>query len=216
MMRICLTDGGKRFHRDWVFRHADMDLLPGRAYAITGPNGSGKSTLLQVLGGMTELSAGRIEYFSGDKRLEPGDERAHISFAAPYLETVEEMTGVEFLTFHAGLRPLLPGHTPHSILADVGLTGAADKQVRHYSSGMKQRLRLAQAFYSAGGALLLDEPCTNLDRTGVAPVPRTHGKATRRQDGAGGEQCGGGIRILRRGRRHVVLEGPPGSLTAAG
>ncbi|NDC77992.1 MAG: ABC transporter ATP-binding protein [Chitinophagia bacterium] len=167
-MRICLTDGGKRFHRDWVFRHADMDLIPGRAYAITGPNGSGKSTLLQVLGGMTELSAGRIEYFSGDKRLEPGDERAHISFAAPYLETVEEMTGVEFLTFHAGLRPLLPGHTPHSILADVGLTGAADKQVRHYSSGMKQRLRLAQAFYSAGGALLLDEPCTNLDRTGVA------------------------------------------------
>lgn len=168
MMRICLTDGGKRFHRDWVFRHADLDLRPGRAYAITGPNGSGKSTLLQVLGAMTELSAGRITYFSGDSRLEPGAERGHISFAAPYLETVEEMTGLEFLRFHAGLRPLLPGHTPRSILSDLGLAASADKPVRHYSSGMKQRLRLAQALYAAGGALLLDEPCTNLDRTGVA------------------------------------------------
>jgi len=168
MMRICLTDGGKRFHRDWVFRHADLDLRAGRAYAITGPNGSGKSTLLQVLAGMTHLSAGRIDYFSDDGRLESGAERGYISFAAPYLETVEEMTGVEFLTFHAGLRPLLPGHTPRSILADLGLTGSADKPILHYSSGMKQRLRLAQAFYSAGGALLLDEPCTNLDRTGMA------------------------------------------------
>lgn len=168
MMRICLTDGGKRFHRDWVFRHAELDLLPGRAYAITGPNGSGKSTLLQVLAGMTELSAGRIEYFTGDDRLEPGAERGFISFAAPYLETVEEMTGVEFLAFHAGLRPLLPGHTTRSILAELGLAASADKEIRHYSSGMKQRLRLAQALYSAGGALLLDEPCTNLDRTGIA------------------------------------------------
>ena len=168
MMRISLTDGGKRFHRDWVFRHAELDLRAGRAYAITGPNGSGKSTLLQVIGGMTELSAGRIEYFSGDKRLEPGEERTCISFAAPYLETVEEMTGFEFLTFHEGLRPLLPGHSPRSILADVGLKGAAGRPIRHYSSGMKQRLRLAQALYSTGGALLLDEPCTNLDRTGMA------------------------------------------------
>lgn len=168
MMRICLTDGGKRFHRDWVFRHADIDLRPGRAYAITGPNGSGKSTLLQVLGGMTALSAGRIEYFQGDTALEPGAEREWISFAAPYLETIEEMTGVEFLEFHAGLRPLLTGHNPRSILSDVGLSASANKPVRHYSSGMKQRLRLAQAFYSVGGALLLDEPCTNLDRSGIS------------------------------------------------
>jgi len=166
-MRICLTDAGKRFHRDWVFRHADLELLPGRTYALTGPNGSGKSTLLQVIGGMTALSTGRIDYISGGRPLEPGDERNRISFAAPYLELVEEMTGLEFLTFHGGLRPLLPGFTPDRILSDVGLAAAAQKQVRHYSSGMRQRLKLAQAFFSEGDVLLLDEPCTNLDRTGI-------------------------------------------------
>ncbi|HRN56938.1 MAG TPA: ATP-binding cassette domain-containing protein, partial [Agriterribacter sp.] len=50
-MTISLTNTGKRFNRDWIFRHLSFEFSTGMAYAITGPNGSGKSTLLQVIAG---------------------------------------------------------------------------------------------------------------------------------------------------------------------
>ena len=48
-MTIQLTDAGKRFNRDWIFRHVTYNFYGGKSYAITGPNGSGKSTLLQAI-----------------------------------------------------------------------------------------------------------------------------------------------------------------------
>src|SRR5258708_27257910 len=62
LMRITLTDAGKRFNRDWIFRHLDHEFSPGHSYAITGSNGSGKSTLLQAIAGAIDLSEGRIGY----------------------------------------------------------------------------------------------------------------------------------------------------------
>ncbi len=89
-----------------------------------------------------------------------------LSIAAPYLELVEEMTAKEALLFHAAFKPLLSGITIEEILAIVGLKSATDKQIRYYSSGMKQRMKLAQAIFSDVPVLMLDEPCTNLDAVG--------------------------------------------------
>lgn len=165
---MCLNDAGKRFNRDWIFRHVDLELHAGRRYAITGHNGSGKSTLLQLIGGMITPSEGQRTLEKNGKTLEEDIAYREVSLCAPYLELIEEMTGMESLNFHQGFKPLRGGHTPTSILEAVGLQKAADKQVRYYSSGMKQRLKLAQAFYSDSHLLLLDEPCTNLDKTGIA------------------------------------------------
>ena len=89
----------------------------------------------------------------------------HISIAAPYLELIEEMTAKEMLEFHAQFKPLtLP---VEKILEAVGLSNASNKQLRNFSSGMKQRLKLAQAFFSDTPVLLLDEPTTNLDAEGI-------------------------------------------------
>lgn len=88
-----------------------------------------------------------------------------ISYAAPYLDLIEDMTANEFLHFHSEFKPmLLP---PAKTLAAVGLEKAAEKQIRYFSSGMKQRLKLAQAFFSDTSVLLLDEPITNLDEEGI-------------------------------------------------
>ena len=57
-MKIKLSNAGKRFNREWIFRHSDLEFSNGQAYAITGPNGSGKSTLLQAIAGMLQLSEG--------------------------------------------------------------------------------------------------------------------------------------------------------------
>ena len=61
-MKIKLSNAGKRFNREWIFRKVDLEFTAPTAYAITGPNGSGKSTLLQSIGGMLQLSEGSIAY----------------------------------------------------------------------------------------------------------------------------------------------------------
>jgi ABC-type multidrug transport system ATPase subunit len=172
-LTITASQAGKRFNRDWIFRNFDYQFETGRSYAITGANGSGKSTLLQAIAGSLHLSGGNIDYRIPNKEQEIKDgliENEHIyqyiSIVAPYLELIEEMTANEFLAFHANFKPLIVGISIPEILTTIGLEKAADKQIRYYSSGMKQRVKLAQAIFSDTPVLLLDEPCTNLDSAG--------------------------------------------------
>ncbi len=164
-MRITLIDAGKRFNRDWIFRHLHYEFKEGHTYAITGSNGSGKSTLLQVIAGAIGISEGSAKYQNPEISVEQVYKQ--VSIAAPYLELIEEMTAMEFLRFHQSFKPLLPSCSVSDILTLVGLGSAANKQMRYYSSGMRQRARLAQAIFSDTPVVLLDEPCTNLDSEGI-------------------------------------------------
>ncbi|MDI9363656.1 MAG: ATP-binding cassette domain-containing protein [Flavobacterium sp.] len=165
-MQIQLTNTGKRYNRDWIFRQCTYTFNVGNSYAIIGPNGSGKSTLLQTIAGAINPSEGSIAYSVDDRPLTVDNFYKHIALAAPYLEVIEEMTATEFLQFHAAFKPLLPNITIAEIIAIIGLEKNANKQIRYYSSGMKQRIKLAQAIFADTNVLLLDEPCTNLDVTG--------------------------------------------------
>jgi len=167
MMKISCTGTGKRFNRDWIFRNFTFEFVAANNYAITGPNGSGKSTLLQVIAGAVVSSEGHIQYQAGNIQLETDEVYNFISIAAPYLDVIEEMTLTEFLHFHQIFKPFLPGLEIKKIISTLGLQKAAHKQIRYYSSGMKQRVKLAQAIFSATPCLLLDEPCTNLDEAGI-------------------------------------------------
>ncbi len=181
-MTISLSDAGKRFNREWIFRHFTYRFNTGNSYAIVGPNGSGKSTLLQVISGAVDASEGKIVFSrasgvgslpSGADGLKPAIIAAEtfyqsISIAAPYLELIEEMTVTEFLQFHQHFKPLLTACSVQEIIAVIGLENSAHKQIRYYSSGMKQRVKLAQAIFSDVPVVLLDEPCTNLDSSGIA------------------------------------------------
>jgi len=166
-MTISLSDTGKRYNRDWIFRHLSYQFVSGSSYAIVGPNGSGKSTLLQTISGAVLVNEGSIRYQENETTL--ADEQVHryLSMCAPYLELIEEMTAIELLDFHVQFKPFLAGIDTSAALAIVGLTAARNKQIRYFSSGMKQRLKLAQAFFSDTPVLLLDEPCTNLDKEGI-------------------------------------------------
>lgn len=166
-MTISLSDAGKRFNREWIFRHFSYQFIKGHSYAITGANGSGKSTLLQVLSGSMHFNEGTCEWKLNDAVVAPEKVFQHISICAPYLEVVEEMTVTEFLDFHQSFKNFLPGITTANAIEMVGLKSASDKQIRYYSSGMKQRVKLAQCILSDTSLVLLDEPCTNLDLTGI-------------------------------------------------
>jgi ABC-type multidrug transport system ATPase subunit len=167
MMTISLSDAGKRYNRDWIFRHFSYHFESANAYAITGPNGSGKSTLLQVLSGAVMLNEGTAQWKIDNRQSESENIYQHISVCAPYLELIEEMTLEEFLDFHRGFKPFLAGVTTGAIITTLGLEKAADKQIRYYSSGMKQRVKLAQCIFCDTEIVLLDEPCTNLDANGI-------------------------------------------------
>ena len=168
LMKINLLNAGKRYNREWIFTKATLEFSSGNAYAITGPNGSGKSTFLQAIGGMLQLSEGSIEYAVDNKQLAAEEVYKEISFCAPYLDVIEEMTLVEFLNFHNQFKNFLPSFNTKKIIEEIGLDNAANKQIRYYSSGMKQRVKLAQAIFSDTQIILLDEPCSNLDAKGIA------------------------------------------------
>ncbi|MGZ3938477.1 MAG: ABC transporter ATP-binding protein, partial [Flavisolibacter sp.] len=82
-MRIKLSNAGKRFNREWIFRNADLEFSSTSSYAITGPNGSGKSTMLQCIGGMLQPSEGTIQYSAKDRQLASEKAYSEISFCAP-------------------------------------------------------------------------------------------------------------------------------------
>ncbi len=166
-MTISLSDAGKRFNRDWIFRHLDYHFHSGIAYAIIGPNGSGKSTLLQVVSGAMLPSEGKLQYDSGEKKIDPENIYQLVSICAPYLEVMEEMTLYEFFAFHTRFKKLLPSIELDMIIDRIGLANAKQKQIRNYSSGMRQRVKLAQCIFSDTDIVLLDEPCTNLDKAGI-------------------------------------------------
>ena len=167
-MMIQLSDAGKRFNRDWIFRHLNYTFESGKSYAITGSNGSGKSTLLQAIASSMNMSEGKITYSSTDTQIQEANFYQYISIAAPYVELIEEMSAKELLHFHSSFKSLLQQVSIDGIIQAIGLEKAADKQIRYYSSGMKQRVKLAQAIFSDAPVLLLDEPCTNLDANGYA------------------------------------------------
>ncbi len=165
-MKINCTGLGKRYNRDWIFRNFNHQFIGGSRYALTGPNGSGKSTLLQIIAGALVSSEGKLEYTLSEKVQDPDKIFNLVAFSAPYLDLIEEMTIAELLQFHQKFKPFLPGIDVKEIVSVMGLQTSVNKQIRYYSSGMKQRVKLAQAVFSNVPVLLLDEPCTNLDAAG--------------------------------------------------
>jgi len=166
-MKIELKDIAKRYRFEWVLRGVHLKLQTGKNYAITGPNGSGKSTLLKILSGHLTPSKGKIHFSFNEKPLPSDQIYQHLSYPAPYIDLIEEFTLLEALQFHQNFKPFLGNQNPKSIIDLLGFKKAQDKPIRYFSSGMKQRLKLALAICSDTNLLLLDEPTATLDRQGV-------------------------------------------------
>jgi ABC-type multidrug transport system ATPase subunit len=166
-MKICLEAIGKRYQRYWVFRGIDYEFAEGSFTAILGQNGSGKSTLLRIIAGMQPPSTGKMIWNNGGNVIEQLALFRSVSFCAPGMELPEELTLEEVLEFHFSFKQPQQGFSISAIIKKIGLEGAAKKPISDYSSGMKQRVKLAQAIFSDTPLLLLDEPCTNLDEAGV-------------------------------------------------
>lgn len=165
-MNITLNNVGRRFNKEWIFKNLNYTFVKNEKYAVLGPNGSGKSTLLNVLLGNLAPSEGQLNY-KNQHPIEVQKIYQYISFAAPYLDLIEEFTLTETINFHFKFKPYAEGFNAASVLSLLGLQKSEDKALKYFSSGMKQRTKLALACCAATPILILDEPTSNLDNQGV-------------------------------------------------
>jgi len=166
-MLITLEQTSRRFNYEWIFRNLSFTFSAGNSYAILGPNGSGKSTLMQCISGFQSFSEGKIKYAVNNTEVLPEEIYRHLTITTPYQEIIEEMSLAEHINFHRSFKPLANGRSADEVIDILQLSKHAHKHIKFYSSGMKQRVKLALAILSDVPIVLLDEPATNLDADGL-------------------------------------------------
>jgi len=166
-MKITLEKLSRRFNREWIFKDIDYTFEQGQSYAILGINGSGKSTLLQVLSGALTPSSGNLAYTLNSQKVDVEGIYNYLIIAAPYLDLIEEFTLLEVLDFHFEFKSRKQNLDNTALVKLLNMEASQNKQLKYFSSGMKQRVKLILAFCSDVPVLMLDEPTSNLDEQGV-------------------------------------------------
>lgn len=166
-MEVILENLSKSFGKQNVIENVDYVFTQGQRHAILGGNGSGKSTLLQMVYGSLTPTSGKLTYQLNNIGIKQEDVVFKTTLASPYLELIEELSAKEFLAFYNKFRSFRNNISPDEILNYCYLTPSAHKEIRNFSSGMKQRLRLSLALFTESDLVLLDEPISNLDPQGM-------------------------------------------------
>ncbi len=169
-MNISLDQVGKRYQFEWIFRGVDYQFKMGQQYAVLGSNGSGKSTLMKVLAGHLTPSKGKVIFSdANDTEIARSVVYQQVAFAGPYIELIEEFSMEEMIRFHQKFKSFIHDMTVDEVMGIIDLPKTATKkEIKFFSSGMKQRVKLALAILTDSSLLLLDEPTTNLDQKGMA------------------------------------------------
>jgi len=165
MTRLALEFTGvtKRYGCQRALSDVSLTVEQGECLALLGHNGAGKTTAMKLALGLSQPSEGRVRVLGAD----PSDSKARgigqlVGFLPENIAFYDAMTGREALAFYARLKRE-PVNQNEELLERVGLSTAADKRIKTYSKGMRQRLGLAQALLGDPRLLLLDEPTTGLD-----------------------------------------------------
>ena len=167
-VRIEFENLAKRFDLRVIFRSVSGKAGPGEVLVVTGPNGSGKSTLITILCGLLRATRGTVRYAWSDGSEIPRPRwRDHLGIVAPSMSLYEELDGMENLKFFAFVRGLRRTEEELAgLLERVGLEPRRKTPVGGFSTGMHQRLKIAQSLLHDPEVLFLDEPSSNLDPVG--------------------------------------------------
>ncbi len=152
-----------------LFDGLSARVTSGETLVVTGANGAGKSTLLKIVAGLARPEAGTVRFVGGQEG-GAAQNRLQFGYASPDVNMYGELSGLENLDFFARLRGL-PAGQGTKLLAQVGLSASRGKDLAGaYSSGMRQRLKLAVSLLGAPPLLVWDEPTLALDERGAAFV----------------------------------------------
>jgi len=166
-MNITCTDIGKKYQGQWIFSNITFDFVENSKTAIIGFNGSGKSTLLSILSGYTTPSKGEIKHRINNSEVSKDEIFNHLSIGSPYIDVPEELSPAELIKTFSLFKPFIENLNEIEILELLRLSKEAEKPIKYFSSGMKQRLKIGLAILADVPLLLLDEPLSNLDKEGI-------------------------------------------------
>jgi ABC-2 type transport system ATP-binding protein len=155
----------------WILRDLSLAVRAGEIFGFIGTNGAGKTTTIKLALGLIFPDAGAIRMFGMEARRPEARRRVGFLPENPYL--YDYLTGGEFLDFHArlfGIPAADRRRRVRALLERVGLANRGDRQLRHYSKGMLQRIGLAQALVNEPELVVLDEPMSGLDPVGRREV----------------------------------------------
>lgn len=179
-MRIEARGLGVRLGGRVVFASLTFAWEGPGVIAVTGANGSGKTTLLKVLAALLTPGRGEVSWSEGGRALKAAQARARLGFVSPEIGLYEDLSALENLAFFARARgQAWSEREGEEWLSRLGLAGRGRERLAGYSSGMKQRVKLAFALMAGPGAVLLDEPGSNLDHSGRAVLEELVREAAR-------------------------------------
>ena len=158
-------DISKSFRRGRVFQNISFSVATGGSIAFTGPNGAGKSTLCDIVAGIRRPTGGAIVYELNGAPVGGASLPRVTGIAGPRINPYDELTGMENARFAARARGV-DVRAAAPLFEFFGLARHRDKPRRHYSSGMRQRLKLILAVLHDPALVILDEPGANLDAEG--------------------------------------------------
>ncbi|HEX5514386.1 MAG TPA: ABC transporter ATP-binding protein [Gammaproteobacteria bacterium] len=164
MSDVIVFEGvGKRYGKLEPLSDLSFTVAEGEVVALLGHNGAGKTTSMKLILGLIAASSGTVRTFGGDPFGANTDAlRCQLGYLPENVSFYEQLSGREVLTYFARLKRTAPAQIGE-LLARVGLAAAANRRVKTYSKGMRQRLGLAQALLGRPRLVLLDEPTTGLD-----------------------------------------------------
>jgi ABC-2 type transport system ATP-binding protein len=165
---IELQNVEKRYGDLVALKGLSLTLEPGRV-GLLGPNGAGKSTFLKSLLGLVPVERGTVKVFDRDVSRHPFEVRARVGYMPEGDSVLPELTALDFTALAGELCGLPRAEAigrAHQILHYVGLGEARYRRLGAFSTGMRQRARLAQALVGDPKLLLLDEPTSGLDPRG--------------------------------------------------
>ncbi|MCY0993120.1 ABC transporter ATP-binding protein [Nannocystis sp. ILAH1] len=160
---------GKRFGAVTAVDDVSFTIEPGEIFGFMGHNGAGKTTTLRMLLGLTQPTAGSATVLGGDVVRDTLDVRRGSGYLPAAYALPPDMTAREFLRYVGamfGLPPALVDARSDELLTRFGLGAAADRKLRGFSTGMTQKVGLAQALINEPRVLFLDEPTSGLDPLG--------------------------------------------------
>ncbi len=164
-VQVRVTSLSRKFEGVTALDDITLAIPPGRT-ALLGPNGAGKSTLLKILLGLTRSTSGSVEVLGLDPSRDPLAVRARVGYMPEDDAHLPGMTAVELCSYGAELAGLPPREAlerAHAALFYVGLDDKRYLPVEGYSTGLKQRAKLAAAIVHDPDLLFLDEPTNGLD-----------------------------------------------------
>jgi ABC-2 type transport system ATP-binding protein len=156
----------KRYRRTTVIDAIDFDVAKGEIFGLLGPNGAGKTTTILMMLGLTDVTAGEVRVLGHDPVRQPLAVKRRVGYLPDSVGFYDYLTAAENLVYTARLMGFAPAERARRIteaLSRVQLGDVANKPVRTFSRGMRQRLGLAEIVMKGAEIAILDEPTSGLD-----------------------------------------------------